>query len=203
VLSDDGKTQYLDTCDNTSYAADVTVLAGVTRLDLTNITAINSLSCESNMDLVTIAAPQLQTVYKKLTFQDVTSLSLVDLPRLNSSNFVLLRNVLNINLPQLSSVDNLTIVNTTAQFFTSILSKIPTGSVELSANDQLQQVYFPNLISVGGGLQINDNAILHDMSQAFPKLTTIGGAVKIIGNISRFVLCPHPPFPFAGSRNVG
>ncbi|ETS73599.1 hypothetical protein PFICI_14545 [Pestalotiopsis fici W106-1] len=188
IFSDDGKIQYLDGCADSSYAANVTVQPGVTRLDISNITAVANLDCRDNTELTSISASELQSVYGNVTFSNVSSLSYIDLPKLYTAGNVVLENVKSINIPELYAVDSMRIANTSVQYLTLILKDIQTGTVEISDNDQLAQLNFPSLTSVIGGLVLDNNAILHDLSSSFPDLATINGNVEIVGNITGLTL---------------
>ncbi|KAK6224148.1 cell wall protein Ecm33 [Pestalotiopsis sp. IQ-011] len=188
IFSDDGKIQYLDGCSDSSYPANITVQPGVTRLDISNITAVQNLDCRDNTELSSISASELQTVYGNITFSNVSSLSYIDLPKLYTAGNVVLENVKSINIPELYTVTSMRIVNTNVQYLTSVLKDIESGTVEISSNDELQQLNFPNLESVTGGLLLKTNAVLQDLSSSFPSLATINGDVEIAGNITGLTL---------------
>jgi hypothetical protein len=157
-------------------------------LDISNITAVANLDCRDNTQLTSISASELQSVYGNVTFSNVSSLSYIDLPKLVTVGNVVLEHVNSINIPELYSVESMRIVNTSVKYLTLVLKDIQTGTVEISDNDELQLLNFPSLTSVIGGLVLNKNAGLHDLSSSFPDLATINGNVEIAGNITSLTL---------------
>lgn len=111
---------------------------------------------------------------------------------------------LSVSLPNLSWIANMTIANVTefstpslevvngsarfdSNYFTTFsapnLTKADSGDISFINNPDLTNITFPALKSVGGGLTIVNNTALEEID-GFPKLSTVGGAVKLGGNFS-------------------
>lgn len=87
------------------------------------------------------------------------------------------------------AVPSLRIVNGSARFDSNFfksfsapnLTATQSGDISFVGNAQLTNLTFPKLESVGGGLTIANNTAL-DKIDGFPKLTFVGGAVKLRGS---------------------
>lgn len=89
------------------------------------------------------------------------------------------------------AVPALQVVNGSMSFgsnmFTSFsapnLTSTKSGSINFVGNNNLENITFPMLTSIAGGLLIANNTAL-DSIDGFPKLKTLGGDVKLRGNFS-------------------
>lgn len=89
------------------------------------------------------------------------------------------------------SAPSLVTVNGSARFdsnyFTSFnapnLTSTKTGDISFVGNSQLTNITFPVLTAIGGGLLIANNTGLDEIT-GFPKVKSVGGAVKLRGNFT-------------------
>ncbi|KAK6455505.1 sporulation-specific protein 2, partial [Scheffersomyces xylosifermentans] len=107
----------------------------------------------------------------------------VTLPKLKSANNVSFHDIADLNLGSLE------MVNGSVSFFNNHFSnlKLPKlraigGTLSLLKNDKLNHVEFPAISEIGGGLVLVNNTSI-DKVNFFPKLTMIGGAIEMVGNI--------------------
>lgn len=90
------------------------------------------------------------------------------------------------------SVPSLAVVNGSARFdsnyFSSFsapnLTETQSGDISFVGNGNLANVTFPKLERIGGGLLVANNTELSDVN-GFPKLSSIGGAVKLRGSFKK------------------
>ena len=111
---------------------------------------------------------------------------------------------LKVSLPNLIWIANMTIANVSdfsapslvtvngsarfdSNYFTSFsapnLTTTSSGDISFVGNAGLTNVTFPVLTSIGGGLLIANNTNLDEIN-GFPKVKSIGGAVKLRGNFT-------------------
>lgn len=115
---------------------------------------------------------------------------------------------LEINLPNLIWIANMTIANVTkfqvpslkvvngsarfdSNYFESFsapnLTHTESGDISFVGNGALNNMTFPKLATIGGGLLIANNTGL-DKVTYFSQLTDVGGAIKLRGNFTEYVL---------------
>lgn len=117
------------------------------------------LSIASNAQSVAVKLPSLGWA-NNITIRGVASLELSVLEEVESSLGFIDNGFEVVKVPKLASVG---------------------GTLIISENDYLKEVEFPNLEEVEGGLMIFKNPNLAKMS-FFPKLSVIGGAIKVEGD---------------------
>lgn len=140
-------------------------------LDINNNRYLESIYCNvekitgrlhiaANSKDVRVSLPKLQSA-KNVSIHEVLDLDLNNLEEIESSiNFV--NNLfINLSLPVLKSIG---------------------GTLSLLKNENLGKVEFPNVTEIGGGLMIVNNTKI-DRINFYPKLTIIGGAIELVGNI--------------------
>lgn len=138
--------------NNNRYLSDVSVA-------LTQVT--NSLDISFNSQSVQATFDSLEWA-NNITFQDVQSISLQNLTKVNASLGFINNTIQGLSLPQLTEIG---------------------GSLAVVSNSKLTNASFPLLKTVGGGLQIANNTQLTSI-MGFPKVNSVGGAIQIIGNFS-------------------
>lgn len=108
----------------------------------------------------------------------------------------------NVNLPNLVWIANMTIANVSTftvpslrvvngsarfdfNFFEAFsapnLTKLESGDLSFVGNSRMTNITFPKLTTIGGGLLIANNTALSKIN-GFPALTFVGGAVKLRGS---------------------
>lgn len=126
-----------------------------------------------------------------------------------SENLIIAANglQLGVELPNLVWIANMTIANVTefsvpslktvngsarfdSNYFTSFsapnLTSTESGDISFVGNANLDNLTFPVLTSIGGGLLIANNTALKKMT-AFPELENVGGAIKLRGSFDEYV----------------
>lgn len=122
----------------------------------------------------------------------------------NTMNFLANGNGFEVSFNQLTWIANMTINNVTSfavpalqtvngsasfgsnqfvSFSAPNLTSTKSGNLGFVGNNLLKNVTFPQLTSLAGALLIANNTAL-DTIDGFPKLKTVGGAVKLRGNFS-------------------
>jgi hypothetical protein len=94
---------------------------------------------------------------------------------------------------------SLAVVNGSARFdsnyFTSLsapnLTSTKTGDISFVGNANLNNISYPELTSIGGGLLIANNTELQKIND-FGSLKEVGGAVKLRGNFTEYVADTSP-----------
>ncbi|KAH8888498.1 hypothetical protein GQ53DRAFT_826196 [Thozetella sp. PMI_491] len=182
-LSPDHKTQSIEPCPATATSdANVTLMPGVVRLDLSGTASLDSLNCSDSTDLTTIVAPNLTSI-GQLYLQNVLNLTSVDMPALVTVSNVTLHEIGNSTMPGFLHVErSIGLTDSEVENFTAWSQQM--NELEVVGNSQLEGLSFPMLRKLGGGLRIDNNSNLNDLANAFPSLEEVGGAVQIYGNIS-------------------
>lgn len=153
-------------------------------LDGIDVTNVNKLDINNNRRLKKFST-KLSTLSDNLNLQANGMGLEVDLPKL-----IWIANMTISNVTQFS-VPSLKVVNGSARFdsnyFASFsapnLTKTESGDISFVGNSALHNLTFPLLTSIGGGLLIANNTKLSSVT-AFPKLQTVGGAIKLRGNFT-------------------
>lgn len=122
----------------------------------------------------------------------------------NTMNFLANGNNFTVSLDQLTWIANMTVNNVTsfsvpalqtvngsasfgsnqfASFSAPNLTSTTSGNINFVGNPKLTNVTFPQLTKLGGALLIANNTALETVD-GFPKLKTVGGAIKLRGNFS-------------------
>jgi len=122
-----------------------------------------SLTIASNGDRITASFPNLETA-QNLTFRDCPSVSIPSLSNVTGSLGFYENTFQSISCP------NLTFVG---------------GTLAFVSNTQLTNISFPELVTIGGGFQVQNNTDLDDLTNSFPDLKTIGGALDWTGNFTK------------------
>lgn len=107
----------------------------------------------------------------------------LSLPKLVKANNLTIHDVSQVDLANLQIVSNsMSIIQNNLKLLkVPFLSKVG-GTLSLLKNDGLANVDIPELKEVGGGLMIMNNTRL-DKINFLPRLTMIGGALELAGNI--------------------
>lgn len=107
----------------------------------------------------------------------------VKLPQLKAVHNMSIHEVLDIDLGLLEEVGaSVSLVN---NYFSNLkLPKLKTigGTLSLLKNDRVQNLEFPSVSEIGGGLVVVNNTKIEKIN-FLPKLTVIGGALELVGNI--------------------
>lgn len=96
-----------------------------------------------------------------------------------------INNVTSFSVPALQTVNGSASFgsNSFESFSAPNLTSTLTGDLDFVSNNNLKNVSFPQLTSIGGALLIANNTELDDVN-GFPKLKTVFGAIKLRGNFS-------------------
>lgn len=127
--------------------------------DLVNITGSAGLRIEGNGKDMQLDLPELESA-TELQFQDIKSISLPSLKKLNQS---------------LKLDDNEELTDLSAPKLTEI-----GEALSLINNRKLSNVSFPKLERIGGDLAIVNNTAMQNVS-GFPELEEIGGGIRMGG----------------------
>jgi hypothetical protein len=106
----------------------------------------------------------------------------VVLPNLIWANKINIANASSVSIPSLASVNGS--LGLYSNFFESIQAPNLTdvgGTLSIVSCEKATNISFPQLTTVTGGLSVQNNTELADVS-GFPVLTTVGGAVDIYGD---------------------
>ena len=122
-----------------------------------------SLTISSNGNHLKASFPNLETA-QNLTFRDASSVDIPSLANVSGSLGFYENSFQSLSTP------NLTLVKDTLAFV---------------SNSQLTNISMPILKTIGGGFQVQNNSVLDDVSNSFPKLQSIGGALAFFGNFTR------------------
>lgn len=155
---------------------------------LLNVTDVDTLDLDNNKNISSIDLP-LEQVGKELILSFNNDNCSVKLDSLEECYSLTIQDVEKLSLKKLKAV------NQTFQlgfnFFESFTApelQEVEGSLRIVANEQLTNITFPKLTTVGGELGFSNNTDLQDLGDAFPKLSDIKGAVNIAGDIGKFEL---------------
>ncbi|KAK3307919.1 uncharacterized protein B0T15DRAFT_89740 [Chaetomium strumarium] len=153
-------------------------------LDAFNLSTVKVLNLNNNRRLVKISN-SLKSLSDFLNIQ-ANGLNLeVEFPDLIWIANMTVANVTKFSIPSLKVVNGSARFD--SNFFTSFsapnLTKTESGDISFVGNAKLQNMTFPKLTAIGGGLLVANNTGL-DKIDAFNKLETVGGAVKLRGNFT-------------------
>lgn len=160
-----------------------TFLSSLKGIDVTSLDNLNINNCHRLQDL-TLPLTNLSTELR-LSFNGQRNDLKVSLP-----NLAWIANI-SASHTSLFEVPALKTVNGSIRFdknlFTSFnapnLTSIQTGDISFVSNNELKNLTFPQLTAMGGGLLVANNTKLDEVT-SFPKLKTVGGAVKLRGNFT-------------------
>lgn len=125
-----------------------------------NVQSIKTLHIAANAQDVVVKLPKLESVHN-VSIHEVGSLDMAKLREINSSASIINNRLTNLALPELTHVgDTLSIQN----------------------NNHLEAVDLPEITDIDGGLMIVNNTKIERID-FLPRLTTIGGALELEGNI--------------------
>jgi hypothetical protein len=153
-------------------------------LDAFALSTVKKFKIDNNRRLTKYAS-QLTDLSGELIIQ-ANGLDLeVDLPKLNWIANMEVANVTKFSIPSLK------VVNGSARFDSNLfetfsapnLTHTETGDISFVGNGFLQNMTFPKLTEIAGGLLIANNTGL-DRVTFFPKLTKVSGAIKLRGNFT-------------------
>jgi hypothetical protein len=153
-------------------------------LDAFALSTVKKFKIDNNRRLTKYAS-QLTELSDELIIQ-ANGLDLeVDLPKLNWISNMEVANVTKFSIPALK------VVNGSARFDSNLfetfsapnLTHTETGDISFVGNGFLQNMTFPKLTEIAGGLLIANNTGL-DRVTFFPKLKKVSGAIKLRGNFT-------------------
>ncbi|OQN99032.1 hypothetical protein B0A48_14893 [Cryoendolithus antarcticus] len=125
----------------------------------------NALAIEANGRNIAVTFPNLEWAFN-ITLRNVSAISMPSLAAVNGSLGFYSNFFESVNAPNLTTVGQ---------------------SLSFVSNQKLNNASFPQLTSVGGGLQIANNTNIEKID-GFPKLQTVGGALDFYGNFSDVAL---------------
>lgn len=153
-------------------------------IDAINVTSISSMNLDNNQ-FITKYEPAIKEIKKELNIHANGLDMEVSFPNLIWALNVAVSDVSKISFPSLA------IVNGSARFddnkFDSFsfpnLTSTTNGDISFVGNENMQNLTFPKLTRIGGGLLIANNTALEEISN-FPLLETVVGAIKLRGNFT-------------------
>jgi hypothetical protein len=153
-------------------------------IDAINVTSISSMNLDNNQ-FITKYEPAIKEIKKELNIHANGLDMEVSFPNLIWALNVAVSDVSKISFPSLA------IVNGSARFddnkFDSFsfpnLTSTTNGDISFVGNENMQNLTFPKLTKIGGGLLIANNTALEEISD-FPLLETVVGAIKLRGNFT-------------------
>jgi len=119
-----------------------------------------SLSISANAKNILVSLPNLEWA-NNITIRDVSSINLSNIESVNASFELIDNNFQAIKFPKLTNVG---------------------GTLSILENYNLKEIEFPNVGEIGGGLMISNNTQISKVN-FLPKLSSIGGAIEIYGDI--------------------
>lgn len=126
----------------------------------TGLKGINEkLSISANARNIVVSFPKLEYA-NNITIRDVSSLDFSNIHAVNKSLELINNNFQSVKFPKLKSVG---------------------GTLSLIENWNLKDVEFNQIEDISGGLMLINNTYLNKLN-FFPKLTSIGGAIKFVGD---------------------
>lgn len=96
-----------------------------------------------------------------------------------------INNVTSFEVPALQTVNGSASFgsNSFETFSAPNLTSTQVGDIDFVGNNNLKNISFPQLTTIGGALLIANNTAIDDID-GFPKLKTVNGAIKLRGNFS-------------------
>lgn len=156
-----------------------------TQISSLNITAADEISIANNPSAKDVSIG-LNNVTKSLMVQFNNPEMKLDLPNLYWANNMTFRNVSNLNMPLINTVnDTLMIYGTTMEKLELSNLNVLKGNLLVVSNGNLTDISMPGLLQLGD-LMISNNSALDAVS--LDQLGVINGNVEIIGNINECVL---------------
>ena len=153
-------------------------------IDAINVTSISSMNLDNNQ-FITKYEPAIKEIKKDLNIHANGLDMEVSFPNLVWALNLAVSDVSKISFPSLA------VVNGSARFddnkFDSFsfpnLTSTTNGDISFVGNENMQNLTFPKLTKIGGGLLIANNTALEDIKD-FPVLETVVGAIKLRGNFT-------------------
>lgn len=152
---------------------------------LTSFSNINYMNINNNKNITQIQFPYLRSVSDALILSFNNDDALVDLNQLQWASNLTIQSV------GAFSANDLHSVNGTLQISYNIFDSLNLSnlsyvgsSLQIFAHDELTSIDLENLEKIGGELSIFNNSELQDLSDTFPNLETVEGAVAISGDIA-------------------
>ncbi|KAK1778901.1 hypothetical protein QBC45DRAFT_327155 [Copromyces sp. CBS 386.78] len=157
-------------------------------IDAINVTSIKSMNLDNNQ-FITKYEPAIKEIKGDLNIHANGLDMEVNFPNLIWAMNLAVSDVSKISFPSLE------VVNGSARFddnkFDSFsfpnLTQTKTGDISFVGNENMQNLTFPKLTQIGGGLLIANNTALEEIS-GFPLLETVVGAIKLRGNFTEVKL---------------
>jgi hypothetical protein len=158
-----------------------TYLSDLSGIDLTTATTIDI----NNNNRLTTLKLSLNNLSDNLNIQANGADLAVSMPDLTWIANMTVANVTTFSAPALQVVNGS--LRFDSNYFTSFeagnLTKTSSGDISFVGNSNMDNMTFPALTSVGGGILIANNTALQAVN-GFPLLKTVGGAIKLRGNFT-------------------
>lgn len=152
------------------------------------LTAVSSMDVNNNPYLTTINVNDMKNVTDSLSFSANGRDLQITFPNLEGAANLTFRNVSQIDMPSLSSVDgSIGFYSNTFQSFSAPNLTSTGGTLAFVDGPNLSNLSFPSLTTIGGGFLIANNTNLKQIT-GFPKLKTIAGALDFAGTFNKVVL---------------
>ncbi|KAI5949078.1 ECM331 [Candida theae] len=156
---------------------------------LTTFTTLQYMNINNNKNITQLQFPNLKSVSDALILSFNNDDAVVELNELQWASNLTIQSV------RAFSANDLQNVNGTLQFSYNVFNALNLSnlsyvgsSLQVFAHDELASLDFSNLREIGGELSFFNNSDLHDMSNTFPRLQTVEGAVAISGDISNLTM---------------
>jgi hypothetical protein len=142
---------------------------------------LDTLNINNNRFLESITT-SLKGIDEKLSISANARNIAVSFPKLQYANNITIRDVSSLDVSNIVSVNkSLELINNNFQALKFPKLKSVGGTLSLIENWKLKDAEFPQVEDISGGLMIINNTYLSKLN-FFPKLTSIGGAIKFIGD---------------------
>lgn len=153
-------------------------------LDDLNLASVDTMNVNNNARLTSYST-QLANVSTALRLQSNGDNLNVTFANLVWANELIILNAASVEVPSLETVNSSLRFdqNTFTSFSAPNLTRVGDDDISFINNEELTNLSFPLLESIGGSLTIVNNTKLEEID-GFPELETIGGAIRFGGNFS-------------------
>ncbi|KAH3667772.1 hypothetical protein WICMUC_005304 [Wickerhamomyces mucosus] len=154
----------------------------LTRVSGFDVATLNTLNLNNNRFL-DIISMNVTSIKEKLTISANSKNAIALFPELKWANNITIRDISSINLSNMEKVDE-SMEFISNNFKSLKLPKLESvgGTLSIIENHNLKEVEFNNIDEIGGGLMIVNNTMIESVN-FFPKLSSIGGAIELLGSL--------------------
>jgi len=157
----------------------LTTLNGINLQKVSSVTVVNN-------PLLQAISMQVSNISGSLTISSNGNHLKASFPNLETAQNLTFRDSSSIDIPSLANVTgSLGFYENSFQSLSTPNLTLVGGTLAFVSNSQLTNISMPILKTIGGGFQVQNNSVLDDVSNSFPKLQSIGGALAFFGNFTR------------------